>query len=226
MIEANLSKTRRQLTPKYLCLVLAAAGVVPLALPQSTQTLELKPYGVSVRYPPSWSAVPSRYGNAYELTRVAPGQAGLPGSTSALQILITVEPRKDHADAIGRLQDIAREQQQSPSIFLSIGGWPALERRHARPLPPRDAGGPANGPVVLRLTTAVAAASMVTRLEAFLPGDAPSDITDEVKGMGRSIEFAQRGDPAEVAAEIRLLRDSIPRTALPPRSRVPRLPPP
>src|SRR5262245_55987145 len=44
-------------------------------------------------------------------------------------LVITTERRRDHAEAVRRLAEIASEQAE-PSTYLVIGGWPAIERRY------------------------------------------------------------------------------------------------
>jgi hypothetical protein len=186
-----------------------------------TEALELKPEGVMVRYPAGWSA--AAMANVHMLFNV-PAQTLKTLDTTALantaQIMIFTERRNDHAEAVRRLKDIEAEAS-SASIFLNIGGWPSLQRRHLtqKPLPGQDAPvSPGSGGMVLQITTAVAAGDLLVRLESMLPEDAPPEVADEVEAIGRSLAFPTTGNPAQVEQETQGLRES-------PRLRFPALQP-
>src|SRR5439155_17394199 len=102
------------------------------------------------------------------------------------QVAVFIEHRKDHLEAVRRLKDIEAEAT-SPSIFLNIGGWPAVQRRHLtpKPLPGQGASGPGTPEMVLQITTAVAADDLLVRLESRLPENAPSQVVDEVEAIGQ-----------------------------------------
>lgn len=185
-----------------------------------TTTLQIPGKGVEVRYPAGWSAV--GMANVHVLFNVPAHRLNTLDATALANtphIAIFTERRKDHAEAVRRLKEIEAEAT-SPSTFLKVGGWPALQRRHLRPkpLPGQDAtssGG--SGEMVLQITTTIAAGDLLVRLESFLPEDAPSQIADEVEAIGRSLIFATSGNPAQVDQEIQDLRGS-------PRLRFPALP--
>jgi hypothetical protein len=136
------------------------------------------------------------------------------------RIFIHTQRRKDHAEAVRHLKEIEAEAI-SPSTFLNIGGWPALQRGHLtpKPLPGQDAPGSSGSPeMVLQITTAVAAEDLLVRLESMLPEGAPPEVADEVVAIGRSLLFATTGNPAQVDQEIQDLRGG-------PRLRFPALSP-
>src|SRR5690242_14263407 len=49
-------------------------------------------------------------------------------------LVVTTERRRDHAEAVRRLAEIASEQPTSATRLL-IGGWPAIERRYRALMP-------------------------------------------------------------------------------------------
>jgi hypothetical protein len=124
--------------------------------------------------------------------------------------------RTDHAEAVRELQQIAAEAS-SPPMFLTIGGWPALQHRHLeqRPQPGQSSQSADEGEefrfddeMVLRITTAVAAGDLLVRLEAELPSDADENLIDQVEAIGRSLVFTTPGDPGQVQQDLEQLRRS------------------
>ena len=177
-----------------------------------TETLEIKPEGITVRYPAGWSS--ARQANLYKLFNV-PADKRDTLDAAALdrtpRITLYLERRSDHAEAVRRLKEIEAEAV-SPSTFLSIGGWPALQRRHLAPKP-QPGQGDILGPVdekVLEITTAVAAGDLLVRIEGRLQPDAPAGVVDQVEAIGRSATFASQGDPGKVEEEIQDLRSTPP----------------
>ncbi len=164
--------------------------------------------GISVVHSRRWTTAEARYRNAFEL--VAFAQA---------RMLITTETRRDHAEAVRRLSEIARETN-SPVRFLDIGGWPALERRYEAPLErtgdekPRVSGPPQ---MTVRVTTAIAAGIMVVRLDTTLAPEADPTFATEAEAIGRSVMLPSRGEPGQTKQEIQSLREST-NTSSPPRS--------
>src|SRR5439155_21992887 len=99
----------------------------------------------------------------------------------------------------------------SPSTFLNIGGWPALQRRYVAPKPqPGEEEAPLAGKteMELNITTAVAAGDLLVRLDGRLLPDAPAKIADEIEAIGRSLVFPSTGNPAQVDQEIKNLGSS------------------
>jgi len=179
------------------------------APPAFTGTLVLKAEGITVRHPAGWSGV--RQANLHVLYNV-PAQTlntlGANALVNTARIFIHTERRKDHGEAVRQLKEIEAEAT-SPSTFLSIGGWPALQRRHLtiKPLPGQDAPGSAASPeMVVQITTAVAVSDLLVRLESLVAQDAPSQVANEVEEIGRSLSFATTGNPAQVDQEIQNLR--------------------
>src|SRR5205807_1534933 len=78
-------------------------------------------------------------------------------------MLVTLETRRDHAEALRRLSEIAAEYPE-PSKTLVIDGWPAIERRY-RYLMPQPGQEETRGSTTVTwfTTTAVAVSSLVVR---------------------------------------------------------------
>src|SRR5258705_2555675 len=49
-------------------------------------------------------------------------------------MLIVTEPRRNHAEAVRRLEEIAAQRPEDGRKLI-IDGWPAIERRYPAPLP-------------------------------------------------------------------------------------------
>jgi len=161
--------------------------------------------GISLRYPDGWSVAPRRYANMEELIDVPADRQNTVEETARLKI--RTQSRTDHNEAISELREIAAEVS-SPSTFLAIGGWPALQRRHieARQQPSQ---GPRHiDEQVLKITTAVAVGNLLLRLEASLPSDAGQELIAQVEAIGRSLVFTSAGDPGQLQQELEKLRTS------------------
>jgi hypothetical protein len=140
-----------------------------------------------VGYPDGWSA--GTDANITRLINVAPDKSATLDAVTldrTAQIQITIEQRTDHADAVNRLSEIAKETSD-PVRSLTIGGWPAIQRRHvglreqpgiSSPLPTRT---------LLTITTAIAAGNQLALLEGRMPADAPSTIADTVAAIETSV---------------------------------------
>src|ERR1043165_4525544 len=95
--------------------------------PALQNRLELKARGIALRYPSNWSSPPQRYPNMNELINLQPGAPDSETPTSRIEI--TVVTRRSHEEAVRELREIVSENDSTPT-FLSLGGWPALQRRH------------------------------------------------------------------------------------------------
>jgi uncharacterized repeat protein (TIGR01451 family) len=168
-------------------------------------TLTIDALGMSVSYPDGWSVPPQRLVNMHELINVPANQQDTLEATA--RVKITTETRTDHAGAVRRLQEIAAEASSS-STFLSIGGWPALQRRHVEPRPQPSQGPAFVDEMVLRITTAVAAGSLLVRLDGVLPSDADQQLINQVEAIGKSLIFKTAGDPGQVRQQLEKLRSS------------------
>ncbi len=105
--------------------------LAPTASPAQTSDRAVEVVtGVFASHTENWSLAEAQYRNALEL--VTPAE-NLAAGVAQARLLITSERRRGHADALGRLAEIAAEVD-SPLSFLQIGVWPALELRSLAPL--------------------------------------------------------------------------------------------
>ncbi len=106
-------------------------------------------------------------------------------------MLITTEQRRDHAEAVRRLAEIASERPE-PATPLIIGGWPAIERRYRAPMPQpgrQEPSGP--GGLTDFVTTAVAEGAILVRFETMLAPDADPKLVEEAMALGRALRAPQ-----------------------------------
>jgi hypothetical protein len=197
-----------------VAILVACLGLVGAAFaagdsqpPADSKSIEIKGKGITIKHPQDWIEVPSQFVNAHELYRVPMGPAPRTPSAQTPRILVTTEDARDHEQAIRRLGDIASEASSVPHTFRSIGGWPALQRRQVLPVErPDSQPAPATRETYVRITTAIAAGSIIVRLEGFVPSGAGRTVPDELLEIGAGLAFATQGDPARVQREIEELR--------------------
>lgn len=223
-------------------------GAAPL-----TQRAQMTAHGITLPYPAGWFM--AQEGDNARIVSVSADRLSAldaQGLNQTAQIFVSVERMRDHAEALRRLENI-RSESSAPTTFLRIGGWPALQRRSIEPReqpgmedpdleepdrddpPPgreqperaREAQKQALYPLtVLRLTTVVAAANLVVRVEGRLPPDAPAALEATTRAIEQSVVFRTQGDPAVVDRELARLRATpLRRPVRPPRSNVRTLPP-
>lgn len=143
-------------------------------------------------------------------------------------LLIAIERRFDHADALQRLVEIAAEQPE-PARATVIAGWPAIERVYRDPVPTtaerevEKAYTPSQE--TLWVTTAVAADDLVIRFETMLrPGASPA-IVEEALALGRAVRPRKRGNADVTRREVeqleRLLAVRPPQPPDPPKDERP-----
>jgi uncharacterized repeat protein (TIGR01451 family) len=175
--------------------------------PVLTQTLSIKveSMGITVSYPEGWSVSPKQFINMKELINVAANQQNTLPATASIKI--RSQTRTDHAEAVHELKEIAAEVN-SPSTFLNIGHWPALQRRHMERRQQPSKGPRFADEMVLRITTAVAAGNVLVRLDGLLPSNADQKLIDVVEVVGRSLVFTVTGNPDQVQKELESLRNS------------------
>src|ERR1700720_1898425 len=116
-----------------LCAVvlsLFAAGVGPSpssSVGQSqplTKSLIIPAKGITVRFPENWSAAQPTQ-NSWVILNVPNDQQDTAKPT--VRVAIGYLERVDHADAVSQLIEYANESSE-PATFLTIGGWPAMQR--------------------------------------------------------------------------------------------------
>jgi hypothetical protein len=202
-------------------------GQPPEGLPQ-----ELTFDGLfTVRYPANWSELPSVYRNSRTLVSVPKSEHGKLSAVNnaygagerVARVMITIEQRLSHDEAVQRLREIANSYS-TPATFLEIGGWPALEqsRVEQRPLKgaspllqqPPQSQSPALPPERLtrHKTTAIAAGTLLIRLEASMPPQGSEPLERDTEAIGRSVRLsggaAQGPAPGATAASVTSLRDA------------------
>jgi len=163
------------------CVLILSLFNFSVALGQQ-QTLDMMTEGIKINYPEGWYPAPSRYANAYELVNASPEELNTAVPVKLVWIFVTTEKRKTHKEALQRLKEIAAEVS-SPSNFLAIGGWPALQRRHLAPMA-KPGGSGAEAEVAMRITTAIAAGRLLLRIEGNLAPGAGEDTVLEVEEIG------------------------------------------
>ena len=142
----------------------AQRGTTPRPVPRLgalPHTLSLPAEEVSIQYPDEWSlAHPTA--NTWVVLNVPADQLDRVGPT--VRVHIGYLERSDHAGAVRELAEIANEYA-TQSRFLTIGGWPALERVQLLDRPQPSEAPPYPDPRMVQITTAVAAGSLLIRLE-------------------------------------------------------------
>ena len=123
---------------------------------------------------------------------------------SEASMLIIIEQRKDHADAVRRLASIASEYPE-PVTSLLIAGWPAIERRY-RAVMPQPGDTESSGNIMTSFaTTAVAEGAMVIRFDTMLAPDADPKLLDEAHQIAQSLR-APEGPPATSERELQEIK--------------------
>jgi hypothetical protein len=208
----------------YVFLNLALTGAlfvnlpVTAAQPQATnagttskRVFQLGDNGGAIEYPQGWT--PNNYANLHELWNVTPERlANLQPSEreTVARIETTVIPCADHAEAVHRLREIEAEWGMT-SRFMTIGGWPALQRRLLVPKPRvsvRTSAAPDSIERLFMVTTAVAAGKMLVRLDGFAPETVSPEVLDQIESMGRALRPRAAGDPAAASHEVEQLQTS------------------
>jgi hypothetical protein len=166
--------------------------------------------GGSIKYPLGWS--PHHYANLHELWNTPPERlANLQPDEreTVARIETTVIPCAGHAEAVRRLREIEAEWRIT-STFITIGGWPALQRRQLVPKPRvsvRSQGASVAKERLVMVTTAVAAGATLVRLDGFAPESVSPQVVDQMESIGRALHPDTEGDPEAAAREVEELRN-------------------
>jgi len=163
------------------------------AQPQSTVTIFDK---FQLTLPPRWLKGPTTATSAEFYVQRSRNRPTIVGTNNKNEkpayifntdagMLITLETRRDHKEALRRLSEIAEEQTEKVSTTV-IDGWPAIERRY-RALMPRPGVADENAGSVATWfsTTAVAAGTALIRFETTLAPDVNPILLDEALAIGR-----------------------------------------
>jgi hypothetical protein len=135
---------------------------------------------------------------------------------SEVAVHVSIEHRRDHAEAVRRLAEIAVAYPEKASALI-IGGWPAIERRRRDEIP--QLGEEESEGDTVRTwfaTTAIAVDATLYRLGIVLAPDADIKLLNQAQRVGRALRLPQ--GPIEVSR--RELRD-IERLSVRLRSAVP-----
>jgi len=210
----------------FFVVILQAQFLVGAAQPiqetKLSQTLDVKQFGFTVRYPANWSA--TQENGAVWVVNAPTARATGHALDQLAQIYVTSEQRTDHAGAVQRLRDLALEYDV-PITYFSVGGWPALRRQVVVDQP--QAGEGQDVPVppkVLQITTAIAAGDLLIREEARMPQNMSPAVQEEVRAVQAGLSFNHPGVPAETERDLDLLRTAQKPASLPsptPRENLP-----
>ena len=179
--------------------------------PASKRVFSLEDQAGAVEYPRGWSE--HHYANVHELWYVTPERAASvkpEEQQSIARIESTVIHCADHAEALLRLRQIEAEWGMT-SNFMTIGGWPALQRRQLIPTPHASVparGGETSPERLWMITTAIAAGNAVIRLDGFAPETAPQNVLDDMASIGRAIRPHAVDSANRAAKETEELRRS------------------
>ncbi len=198
-------------------LVLELLLVMPLTLPadaQQPERMESLGQGISVRVPANWMSPTGELRNARELRVMKDGAV-------EARLLTVTEPRKDHAEALRRLQQIAAEVK-APVQYLQVSGWPAIQYRFTAPLARtgqqnremseklnKQAKALTQAPQTYQHSvTAIAAGNTVIRTDAELSPSGDIKLLDQAENMAKNISVPQKGDPGQSEKELQEIRKS------------------
>jgi hypothetical protein len=190
------------MTPRtaVLCILLA------LAIPAQAKRVTLA-REVAVDFPESW-VVQQDTRDTLLATHTMAG-AKSPDATMTVHL----ERRRTHEEALQRLAQFATEHPPEPG-WRVLAGWPALERKVsvAFQYPGQEEQMPRGhaDETSLRVTTAIAAGTLVIRFQTLLQPDANPKIADEALEIGRTVDVP-RGDAVKSEEEVRRLREGASR---------------
>ncbi|HXI03836.1 MAG TPA: choice-of-anchor D domain-containing protein [Candidatus Saccharimonadales bacterium] len=216
--EAPRSRRQRWAAHVLLALTVGVAGFAISATGQTpsspapalTQRFDASPQ-FSIGYPAGWSV--RRVGNIQQMLAataadLASGKVDLEEIAS---VVIHTEQRADQAEALLRLRQIAAESD-APSQFLEIAGWPALQRQQVvrKPDPGDEENFHYEHPDEIVMTTAIAADTMIIRLEAVLPSNATPTTLAEAGAVVGSVITTTIADPTATQKQLDDLRAAPP----------------
>ncbi len=174
--------------------------------------------GTTVRYSAPWKISGAQYSNAQEL--IVPAQTsgatqGTPVESALARILITTEERTSTADALQRLQDIARSRGGTPRV-TEIGGWPAIIIEFTEPLPRRGAPQQEQEPPldlsdrqIQSAIVAVAAGTKVIDFNISLAPGAPAQLLQDAQQIAASSAFPAKSNPEELQRSMQVLQQNL-----------------
>lgn len=180
----------------FLTSVVVASLVSAQSPPQREREFKIFD-NLTINVPPSWSVI-NQTSESVEMYAPSPNDSQSPTRRENLPqagMLIIIERRHDHAEALRRLAEIASEYPERATPVV-IAGWPAIERRYRSYLP--QSGEDEGEKIETSFgTTAIAVAAMVIRFNTILAPNAESRLLNEALTIARSLSATQ--GPAEVS---------------------------
>jgi hypothetical protein len=193
------------------------AGLAQTAVPMAKD--------VTFKAPIGWRVVEGAFRNATELIKTAGDQKS---PARIAHLLVTTEVRRNHAEALQRLQDISAESKARARVF-TVGGWPAIQRQEVVELPRTERGEedeqaegqparndqkvekahpltPTHG---IAVTVAVAAGDRVVRFDGMTASEKDQASADEALRAAQALVTAAKPDPQQTAAELQQLERAI-----------------
>ncbi len=187
--------------PASPALLAVAASNTPL-----TKTLTSAEHGLSIRYPENWSVGAKRFTNMEELVNIPAAKQGDVALTA--RIKIRHQTRLDHGDALNELVEISKEMKATVT-FLTLGGWPALQRTTLEERQQPDEARRFEDPQMIRVTTAIAAGSSLIRIDAILPSSSDAKLIGDTKAIEQSISLKAQGDAGQSGRDLDVLRTKV-----------------
>jgi len=129
-------------------------------------------------------------------------------------MLITVEHRKDHLDAVKRLAEISVEYPERATPLL-VSGWPAIDRTYRDYMPqPGEGEAPPGDLKATFHTTAVAVGDLLVRFNTMYGPKADQRILDAAVAVARTMK-APRGNSETSLRELPLIERLAPKPIKP-----------
>jgi hypothetical protein len=186
---------------------------------QLTRSLAMDQLGITLRHPEGWSA--TFQDERAWIVNAPLAQATGTALSGLAQVFVTAEHRANHEDAVRRLREIASEFD-APVEYLTISGWPAMQRRVVTPKEQPGAQGlDAPEQQIVRITTAIAAGNLLIRAEGRMLPDAGEQVAEQIRAIESNVIVMTAGNQADAQRTVEELR-AVPRLGplQPPPSRV------
>lgn len=185
-----------------LALALVAVSVSGQQIGLTTRSLTFPLWGngvsVGVSVPQGWSVDPQSQQDSYRLVE--------PGAPAT--ILIRIEPRLDHADALQQIREATQQVSAEHKEILEVGGWPALRVTRVVPSPRPDQAPEPEHTEELQILTYVAFGDKLVVVSGTLPPDADAQLTASAVAISSSLTFASQADPTELEQDRKSLQGS------------------
>jgi hypothetical protein len=188
--------------PLFLLAAMCALGALVSCPASMGRVVRVERVG-ELSLAPDWSEV-SKPGRRRQLVKSR-------GTPNEAWVHITNENRLTHEQALKHLSNVAHGSR-TESRFVTIDGWPALQRHHIRKRPAlpdlAEAGGRLRAPRepdMLAVTTLIAVGTHTVRVEGRMGVHADPHLVDEVLAMGSSLKLGERADAAQTVRDLEIL---------------------